>query len=75
MAVDFSGSFLKCRKQHTNLKLRTFYLRLKTKQTISDQNCAPLKLIRIDQFRSHNTAKQADYRHTISAQLPTKLTS
>ena len=31
MAADSSISFLNCGKQHTNLKLRTFYLRLKTK--------------------------------------------
>ena len=47
-------NFLNCKKQHTNLKLRTFYLRLKTKQILSEE-ITPLKLIAIHQLRSHTT--------------------
>ena len=40
MVVDSSESFelQKSRKQHTNLKSRTFYLRLKRKQNFAEQN-------------------------------------
>ena len=61
MVVDSSVCFLNCGKQHTNLKLGSFYLRL--------SKIAPLKLIAIDQFRSHK------HRYTISAKLPTKVIS
>ena len=54
MAVDISVSILNCRKQQTNLKLKTFYLRLKKQLSLS--KIAPLKLITIDRFRSHATA-------------------
>ena len=50
-------NFLNCKKQHTNLKLRTFYLRLKTKQMVSEE-ITPLKLIAILQLRSHTTQNQ-----------------
>ena len=38
MAVGSSHSFLICIEQHTNLKLRTFYLRLKREQILPEQN-------------------------------------
>ena len=47
-------NFLNGKKQHTHLKLRTFYLRLKTKQIVSEE-ITPLKLIAIHQLRSHTT--------------------
>ena len=47
-------NFLNCKKQHTDLKLRTFYLRLKTKQIVSEE-ITPLKLIAIHQLSSHTT--------------------
>ena len=38
MAIGSFVRFLNYRKHQTNLKLRTFYLRLKTKQNLFEQN-------------------------------------
>ena len=60
MEVGCSVSFLNCEKQQTNLKLRRLHLRLKRKQNLFDQNVL-LKLVAIDQFRSHTTAEGIHY--------------
>ena len=38
MAVDSSVRLLYGRKQHINFKLKTFYLKLKTKQNLFEQS-------------------------------------
>ena len=56
-------NFLNCKKQHTNLKLRTFYLRLKTKQIVSEE-ITPLKLIAIQQlYRTLRKTSQSQIRN------------
>ena len=72
MAVDRSVSFLNCKTQHTNLKLRTFNVRSKQNK-FSLRKIAPQKLIANDQFKSLSTATKANHKDTISAKLPTKL--
>ena len=46
-------NFLNCKKLHADLKLRTFYLRLKTKQIVSEE-ITPIKIT--------HYAKQANHR-------------
>ena len=55
-----------------NYSILNFYWK---QNKISRNKIAPLKLIAIDQFKSHTTATQAKYWCTISAILLTKLIS